>query len=112
MEKFDITKLGTQAKIGGTLIAFAGAALMTLYKGIAVISMHTQAPHQSATSKSSVDRDWITGSLILLVSYFSSSAFYILQVLDTYSTTTTKNKVSQEQLTVCMAVTYNTHTFD
>ncbi|CAB4274005.1 unnamed protein product [Prunus armeniaca] len=79
MEKFDITKLGTQAKIGGTLIAFAGAALMTLYKGIAVISMHTQASHQSATSKSSVDRDWIKGSLILLVSYFSSSAFYILQ---------------------------------
>lgn len=83
MEKFDIGKLGTQAKTGGTLVGFAGATLMTLYKGIAVISMHTEGSHRTtATSKPSIDRDWIKGSLVLLVSYFALSAFYSLQVLE------------------------------
>ncbi|KAM1240394.1 hypothetical protein ACFX2J_045719 [Malus domestica] len=82
MEKFDIGKLGMQTKTGGTLVGFAGATLMTLYKGIAVISMHIEDSHRTAaTSKPSIDRDWIKGSLVLLVSYFALSAFYILQTV-------------------------------
>ncbi|KAM1016322.1 hypothetical protein ACFX13_046768 [Malus domestica] len=55
---------------------------MTLYKGIAVISMHIEGSHRTAaTSKPSIDRDWIKGSLVLLVSYFALSAFYILQTV-------------------------------
>ncbi|KAM1666819.1 hypothetical protein ACFX1X_046399 [Malus domestica] len=82
MEKFDIGKLGTQTKTGGTLVGFTGATLMTLYKGIAVISMHIEGFHRTAaTSKPSIHRDWIKGSLVLLVSYFALSAFYILQTI-------------------------------
>ncbi|XP_040371639.1 WAT1-related protein At5g07050 isoform X2 [Rosa chinensis] len=80
MEQFDISKPGTQAKIGGTLAAFAGATLMTLYKGVAVITMHTKSSHQTAgTSKSSTDAEWLKGSLVLIVSYSSFAASYILQ---------------------------------
>ncbi|PRQ49524.1 putative EamA domain-containing protein [Rosa chinensis] len=80
MEQFDISKLRTQAKIGGTLAAFAGATLMTLYKGVAVITTHTKSSHQTAaTSKSSTDAEWIKGSLVLIVSFSSLAAFYILQ---------------------------------
>lgn len=82
MEQFNILNLGTQAKIGGSLVAFAGATLMTLYKGIPIISMHTENSHQTAaTSKLSTDTEWIKGSLVLIVSYISLAAFYILQVL-------------------------------
>lgn len=82
MEQFNILNLGTQAKIGGSLVAFAGATLMTLYKGIPIISMNTENSHQTAaTSKLSTETEWIKGSLVLIVSYISLAAFYILQVL-------------------------------
>lgn len=68
MEKLDIKKHSTQAKVGGTLIALAGATVMTLYKGITVISMHVQHHHKISPSKVSSDQDWIKGSILLLVS--------------------------------------------
>jgi hypothetical protein len=49
MEKLEISRRGSQAKILGTVVAFAGATLMTLYRGIAVISLHTRSSHQHIT---------------------------------------------------------------
>ncbi|XP_010260895.1 PREDICTED: WAT1-related protein At5g07050-like [Nelumbo nucifera] len=79
MEKLNITRFSSQAKIGGTLVAFAGAAFMTLYKGIVVISF--SSPHSAHSSKlrESSEKDWMKGSLLLIVSYVSQAAFYILQ---------------------------------
>ncbi|KAK4594143.1 hypothetical protein RGQ29_018001 [Quercus rubra] len=82
MEKLQISKLSSQAKILGTIVAFAGATLMTLYKGIALISLHNHHSHQSAnSSKVFLDKDSIKGSLMLGVSYISLSAFFILQTI-------------------------------
>lgn len=82
MEKLEISKCGSQAKILGTVVAFAGATVLTLYRGTAVTSLHTQSSHQHGTSsKLFLDRDSIKGSLMLGVSYLSLSAFYILQVI-------------------------------
>jgi hypothetical protein len=82
MEKLEISRRGSQAKILGTVVAFAGATLMTLYRGTAVISLHTRSSHQHVTSsKLFLDRDSIKGSLMLGASYLSLSAFYILQVI-------------------------------
>jgi hypothetical protein len=79
MEKLEISRLGSQAKILGTVAAFGGATLMTLYRGIPLISLHTRSLHQHATfSKPFLDRDSINGSLMLLVSDLSLSTFYIL----------------------------------
>ncbi|XP_050279962.1 WAT1-related protein At5g07050-like isoform X2 [Quercus robur] len=80
MEKLQISKRSSQAKILGTIVAFAGATLMILYKGIALISLHNHHSHQSAnSSKVFLDKDSIKGSLMLGVSYISLSAFFILQ---------------------------------
>ncbi|XP_062153469.1 WAT1-related protein At5g07050-like isoform X2 [Alnus glutinosa] len=82
MEKLEISRRGSQAKILGTVVAFGGAILMTLYRGIAVISLHTRSSHQHVTSsKLFLDRDSIKGSLMLGVAFLSLSAFYILQVI-------------------------------
>lgn len=82
MEKVDISKYGGQAKTVGTVVAFSGATLMTLYKGIKLISIastlvHTQHSHQTPYAS---DKDWIKGSLMIFVSCLSFSAFYVLQV--------------------------------
>ncbi|KAL5581567.1 hypothetical protein UlMin_014009 [Ulmus minor] len=82
MEGLEIRKLATQAKIGGTVVSFIGATIMTLYKGINLISLHSHYSHQTsaaASLKLSFDKDWIKGSIILVVSFFAFSAFYILQ---------------------------------
>ncbi|PON40847.1 Plant-drug/metabolite exporter [Trema orientale] len=81
MEKLDMSKNSSRAKIVGTVVSFTGATIMTLYKGIKVISIHAQDTHdQSAsTSKLSFDKDWIKGSVILVASYLSIAAFYLLQ---------------------------------
>ncbi|XP_041003149.1 WAT1-related protein At5g07050-like isoform X1 [Juglans microcarpa x Juglans regia] len=82
MEKLEISKRGSQAKILGTIIAFGGATLMTLYKGPAVISFHSQRSNQPTTgARLLLGKDLIKGSLILVVSFISLSAFYILQTI-------------------------------
>ncbi|KAM6548664.1 hypothetical protein CsatB_020340 [Cannabis sativa] len=84
MEKLEISKNSTRAKIGGSIVSFAGATILTLYKGMKVLSVHnnTQSSHdQSVTStRLSFEKDhWIKGSIILVASYFSTAAFYLLQ---------------------------------
>ncbi|XP_019074425.1 WAT1-related protein At5g07050 [Vitis vinifera] len=81
MEKLEIWNVSSQAKIGGTLVALAGATLMTIYKGIVVISPHTRRSHEPAatSSRAFLDWEWIKGSLMLATSSLSFAAFYILQ---------------------------------
>ncbi|XP_065872172.1 WAT1-related protein At5g07050-like isoform X2 [Euphorbia lathyris] len=82
MEKLVIKKHSSQAKIAGTLVSFGGATIMTLYKGITLLSWHNQNTNQAHYSKSkvfSLDQGWIMGSLMLLIHCLSSAAFYILQ---------------------------------
>ncbi|XVE78467.1 hypothetical protein DITRI_Ditri13aG0147600 [Diplodiscus trichospermus] len=83
MEPLDMSKHSALAKVGGTLIALAGAILMTLYKGCVLISPHSAHHPQdpTATSKPQLNKDWIKGSLMLMVSYLSLSAFVILQTV-------------------------------
>ncbi|RVW17636.1 WAT1-related protein [Vitis vinifera] len=57
LEKINIKKIPSQAKVIGTLITVTGAMVMTLYKG----------------------QNWATGTLMLLGSCFGWSGFFILQ---------------------------------
>ncbi|GMY09573.1 WAT1-related protein At5g07050-like [Fagus crenata] len=68
MEKLEISKRGSQAKIVGT--------------GTTLISLRNHHSHQSTnSSKVFLDKDSIKGSLMLAVSFLSFSAFYILQTV-------------------------------
>ncbi|XP_058074264.1 WAT1-related protein At5g07050-like isoform X2 [Magnolia sinica] len=82
MEKLEMRKITSQAKVVGTVVALGGAMLMTLYKGIIVISMSSRHPHHSTArtaSSSSVDKDWINGSLMLIGSALTRSGSSVLQ---------------------------------
>ncbi|KAJ0088315.1 hypothetical protein Patl1_33102 [Pistacia atlantica] len=82
MEKVDICKLSTQAKILGSLVAFGGAAMLALYKGIVVVSSHKDNFHHYENKRFIPHGDsWIKGSIFLLFACFAMAAFYILQAL-------------------------------
>ncbi|KAJ0027241.1 hypothetical protein Pint_36500 [Pistacia integerrima] len=85
MEKLKISEASAQAKIVGTVVALAGATLMTLYKGIVVISLPSSSGHHKKNQSAGInstffsDGDWIKGSVMLFISYLALAAFFILQ---------------------------------
>lgn len=80
LEKVDIKKLSSQAKIIGTIITVGGAMLMTLYQGPVVnLFMMKGAQHNEVTADSSSNHNWIFGTLMLLGSCLGWAGFFILQ---------------------------------
>ncbi|OMO92049.1 Drug/metabolite transporter [Corchorus olitorius] len=80
MEPLDITKHSAQAKVGGTLVALAGATLTILYRGYVVLSPHfAHHSKSSSSSKLPLNNHWVKGSALVLISYLSASAFFVLQ---------------------------------
>ncbi|KAI3525956.1 hypothetical protein L1887_05094 [Cichorium endivia] len=84
MEILDMKKVRCQAKVIGTVVTVAGAMLMTLYKGNVVELVWTKHVHPhyaettTATSDSS-DKDWVFGSILLIIATFAWASFFILQ---------------------------------
>lgn len=82
----DFKKVRCQAKVVGTLVTVAGAMLMTLYKGHVINmiwSVDTHAHTSSAPeATSSTDKDWLKGSILLILATLAWAAFFILQVTD------------------------------
>lgn len=87
MEKLHMKKFRTQAKVVGTAVTVAGAMLMTLYKGRVVnfIWSEHMHPHTSSApdTTSSSDKDWVKGSILLIIATFAWASFFILQVMIT-----------------------------
>ncbi|KAJ8449750.1 hypothetical protein Cgig2_001406 [Carnegiea gigantea] len=87
MEKVDVKKVRCQAKVVGTLITVGGAMLMTLYKGHVinlVWSSHIHPAHAagaSSPSSAATDKDWLKGSMLVILATFAWAAFFILQAI-------------------------------
>ncbi|KAK3017166.1 hypothetical protein RJ639_006626 [Escallonia herrerae] len=83
MEKLDMTKVRCQAKVVGTMVTVAGAMLMTLYKGEVVEMVWSKHIHPRKTyvpnTSGTEDRDWLKGSILLIIATFAWASFFILQ---------------------------------
>ncbi|KAK8587774.1 hypothetical protein V6N13_086748 [Hibiscus sabdariffa] len=78
MEKVEIRRSATQAKIIGTITSISGALVMTFYKGPKIISssssvVQLQSPLESSRS------NWIIGAFLEAVTFLLVSFWYIIQ---------------------------------
>ncbi|KAL8138335.1 hypothetical protein V2J09_004336 [Rumex salicifolius] len=70
LEKVDIRKIPSQAKIAGTIVTVGGAMVMTLYKGpIVDLFFFGQNGHHAAAASSASGQHWVAGTLLLLGKY-------------------------------------------
>ncbi|PHT37000.1 WAT1-related protein [Capsicum baccatum] len=74
MEKVDIKKIRCQAKVLGTIVTVAGAILMTLYKGHVVNLIWS-----NHITNGTYDKDWVKGSIFLILATLAWASFFILQ---------------------------------
>ncbi|KAG6495611.1 WAT1-related protein At1g21890-like [Zingiber officinale] len=79
MEKIDIKKRQSQAKIVGTLVTVLGALVMILYKGPIVEFIWNKGRNHHTESASQDETHWLIGTFMLLFSCFCWSLFFILQ---------------------------------
>ncbi|KAK1555752.1 hypothetical protein Q3G72_030909 [Acer saccharum] len=81
LERLNIKKIHSQAKVIGTLVTFGGALLMTMYKGpvINLIGSSTSSHHESSSDSSDSHEHWVAGTLLILVGCVAWSCFYVVQ---------------------------------
>ncbi|KAL5779460.1 hypothetical protein ACOSQ2_010197 [Xanthoceras sorbifolium] len=78
--QINIKKIRSQAKVVGTIVTFGGALLMTMYKGpvINLVCSSTKSHHENS-SNSSDNKQWVAGTLLILLGCVAWSCFYVLQ---------------------------------
>lgn len=84
LEKVDIRKLPSQAKIIGTIVTVSGAMVMTLYRGpiINLFGRHGIDHLHGTTTATAVNpstEHWIVGTIFVIGSCLGWAAFFILQ---------------------------------
>ncbi|KAL8162392.1 hypothetical protein V2J09_013881 [Rumex salicifolius] len=79
LEKVDIRKRPSQAKIVGTIVTVGGAMVMTIYKGPIVDLFFSGSRAHNVVASTSSGQHWVSGTLMLLGSCLGWSGFFILQ---------------------------------
>lgn len=81
MERVNIKQIRGLAKVVGTLVTFAGALVMTLYKGPILDFFWTRkANHHFNSGGGAANQHWVAGTLFILLGCVAWSCFYVLQV--------------------------------
>lgn len=83
LEKVDIRRLHSQAKILGTIVTVGGAMLMTLVNGPMLAFPWTRSTSHNESTSSTDNQDPIKGALMITAGCFCWASFIILQVLNT-----------------------------
>ncbi|KOM41450.1 hypothetical protein LR48_Vigan04g164800 [Vigna angularis] len=78
MEQLDWRKFSSLAKSLGTIVSIAGAFIVTLYKGPALL-LGMSSANSSPKQLLSVDSNWILAGLFLAADCIMASAYIILQ---------------------------------
>ncbi|XP_004147717.2 WAT1-related protein At2g39510 [Cucumis sativus] len=84
LERVNIWKRGSQAKIVGTIVTIGGAMIMTFIRGPMLNLPWTKPNHPSSSSSSSSSinhHNQIKGSLMITIGCICQSAFIILQAI-------------------------------
>ncbi|KAI4389161.1 hypothetical protein MLD38_001417 [Melastoma candidum] len=81
LEKVNVKKIQSLAKVFGTAVTVGGAMVMTLYKGPALdfIKSRGMLNHQGSAADESSGQHFVTGTLMLLASCCGWAGFFILQ---------------------------------
>lgn len=83
LEKVDIRKLPSQAKIIGTIITVSGAMVMTIYRGpvVNIFGVHVVDHHGHAANATAATSGahWVLGTILVLGSCLGWAGFFILQ---------------------------------
>ncbi|KAF3445672.1 hypothetical protein FNV43_RR10848 [Rhamnella rubrinervis] len=81
LEKVNVRKLHSLAKVIGTAITVTGAMVMTLYKGPILDFLQGKGgqTHHSSNSEGSSEQHWVTGTIMLIASCGGWASFFILQ---------------------------------
>ncbi|XP_050250393.1 WAT1-related protein At2g39510-like [Quercus robur] len=87
LEKVNIRRRGSQAKVLGTIVTIGGAMLMTLVKGPSW-NLPCTYGHCHQESASAANKQDIKGALMMLAGFFCQSGYIILQAitLESYPT--------------------------
>ena len=81
LEKVNLRKIHSLAKVIGTAVTVSGAMVMTLYKGPALQIMkgHGGDHHETGSGEPN-NQHWVLGTLMLIASCGGWASFFILQV--------------------------------
>ncbi|GMI78404.1 Usually multiple acids move in and out Transporters 17 [Hibiscus trionum] len=79
LEKVNVKKIRSVAKIIGTAITVMGAMVMTLYKGPIIDFIKSGGAIHHGPAAESTDKHWVTGTIFVLGSICSWAGFFILQ---------------------------------
>ncbi|XP_071741518.1 WAT1-related protein At1g21890-like [Rutidosis leptorrhynchoides] len=82
LEKVNLKRIHSQAKVVGTVITVTGAMVMTLYKGPIVdilwYSHHTSTT-KAATDAAASGQHWLAGTIMILLCTCAWAGYFILQ---------------------------------
>ncbi|KAJ9564811.1 hypothetical protein OSB04_000777 [Centaurea solstitialis] len=79
MEKFDVRKPTSQAKALGTMVAIAGASVMTFYQGPPLFKTILDNDDLRKNILSSQQSNWILGGFLIIITCICSSSWNVFQ---------------------------------